>query len=270
MCIIFYNETGKLYDKDEISVSYDNNPHGVGLMWIEDGKVQTLRGLFKKEQLFDILGHFEGVPHALHLRWRTKGAITKDQCHPFRASHKGSDQSVHLMHNGTIFNLNPPEGYSDTHMFASKLQDVTREYGTDMLFEESFLRKCERNIKSFNKVILLRDDGQVAIMNPDEWTVKNEIWYSNTCSLKADYRKAKVFASKVKTRKANTELQARIRDKANKALEKAQIKSRRDYGTPVRPKKKATEEEQGTRKDTRRVLRRRYRADGTCVETVLR
>jgi predicted glutamine amidotransferase len=191
MCIIFYNETGKTYNKEALSIAYDNNPHGVGLMWIEGSRLQTLRGLMSKEKMFETLGHFEGVPHALHLRWRTRGKIDKSLCHPFRASHKGAGSDVFMMHNGTFMDLTPPAGLSDTHMFAAKMQDVTQEYGTDMLFNESFLRRVEKNIKSFNKVIFLRNDGKVAIVNPESWTVMDGLWLSNTYSLEDGYRKRK-------------------------------------------------------------------------------
>jgi len=195
VCIIFYNETGKTYDRETLSVAYDNNPHGVGLMWVEDGKIEVLRGLFTKKKMFEILGHFEGVPHALHFRWRTRGKIEKQLCHPFRASHKGAEKPVYMMHNGTFTDIKPPQGLSDTHVFASNMRKITDEYGTDMLFNESFLRRMEKQIMSFNKVIFLRSDGKVSIMNPSQWTAMNGIWLSNTYSLEDGYRKAKVARS---------------------------------------------------------------------------
>lgn len=295
MCIIFYNETGKAYDEDEISVAYDNNPHGVGFMWVEDGKVRTIRGLFSKDKLFDILGHFEGVPHALHLRWRTRGEITKDLCHPFRASHVGADKTVYLMHNGTFFGVTPKQGQSDTHVFAHKMQDVTLEYGTDMLFHESFLRKVEKNVKSFNKVIFLRDDGKVAIMNPDEWTVKGGIWYSNVYSLKDGYRKAKVAAKAAKTFSWGSYKKGKNKKKGKKGKgsspqnSSAQVskapgqrsggtdearllaaKRREEMGKAGKDRDGTPAETSGKARSTRRVIRRRRLPDGGYEETVIR
>lgn len=203
MCIIFYNENGKPYDQEMLSTAYDNNPHGMGVMWVEEGRVQTLKGLFSKHRMFEILKHFEGVPHAMHLRWRTRGKIEKEFCHPFRASHEGADQEVYMMHNGTFLDIETKKDESDTHVFASRMQGITRDYGTDMLFTESFLRRVEKDIKSWNKVIFLRGDGKVSIMNPSEWHVVDGLWMSNTYSLKEGYRKASLVssvASKITTR----------------------------------------------------------------------
>jgi hypothetical protein len=195
MCIIFYNENGKPYDRDMLSVAYDNNPHGMGVMWVEEGKVQTLKGLFSKHRMFDILKHFEGVPHAMHLRWRTRGKIEKNFCHPFRASHAEADQQVYMMHNGTFLDIETKQDESDTIVFAERMQKITRDHGTSVLFTESFLRRVEKDIKSWNKVIFLRGDGKVSIMNPSEWDVVNGLWMSNTYSLKEGYRKSSLVAS---------------------------------------------------------------------------
>lgn len=195
MCIIFYNENGKPYDQEVLSTAYDNNPHGMGIMWVEEGRVQTLKGLFSKHRMFEILKHFEGVPHAMHLRWRTRGKIEKNYCHPFRASHEGADHEVYMMHNGTFLDIETKKDESDTHVFAGRMQGITRDYGTDMLFTESFLRRVEKDIKSWNKVIFLRGDGKVSIMNPAEWHVVDGLWMSNTYSLKEGYRKASVVSS---------------------------------------------------------------------------
>jgi hypothetical protein len=147
--------------------------------------------------MFEILKHFDGVPHAMHLRWRTRGKIEKNLCHPFRASHENADRQVFMMHNGTFMHLRPPEHLSDTHVFAEKMQEVTTEYGTDMLFNESFLRRVEKDIHSWNKVIFLRNDGKVAIMNPAEWHVIDGVWASNTYSFKDGYRKKELLSSQL-------------------------------------------------------------------------
>lgn len=191
MCIIIYNETGKPHNEDYLSTAYDNNPHGVGIMWVEDNKVQTLRGLFSKRKMFDILREFEGVPHVIHLRWRTRGKVSKEMCHPFRASADELDSKVWLMHNGTFMKIKSDENHSDTYYFARSLRNATGKHGTDILFTETFLRKLEDTVESYNKVIFLRNDGKVSIVNPKAWHIEDEIWYSNTYSMTKGYRDKK-------------------------------------------------------------------------------
>lgn len=198
MCIIFYNEKGKDYNLDELSIAYDNNPHGVGFMWVEEGKVKSSKALLTKKEFFDTLPYFKNVPHALHLRWRTVGKISKELCHPFKASHPTLNNSVYMMHNGTFHNMNVLKGLSDTHAFSYRMQDITLNYGTDVLFHQKFILSLEEQIKTFNKVIFLRDDGKVSILNSKQWTIKNDIWYSNTYSLIKNWRANNIKKNKEK------------------------------------------------------------------------
>lgn len=191
MCIIIYNEKGTAHNMEHLSNSHENNPHGVGIMWIEDGRVRTLRGLFDKRKMLEILKEFEGVPHALHLRWKTRGKISKENCHPFRASDESLPEKVFLMHNGTFHKVKSTEEQSDTFFFSHSIQAATKKHGTDVLFSEPFLRQLEKEVESWNKVIFLRDDGKVSIVNPKAWHNEDGIWYSNKYSLKAGYRSKK-------------------------------------------------------------------------------
>ena len=103
MCIIVNNPQGKKLDKKLLSVAYDNNPHGVGVMWQEDNSVHTIKSLMKFEDLWTVTKHLAGLNYSLHFRWRTVGPIQEEQCHP----HRILDKSKHgidlfMMHNGTI------------------------------------------------------------------------------------------------------------------------------------------------------------------------
>jgi len=199
MCIIIYNETGKAHNQKYLATAFDNNPHGVGIMWVEDGKLKTLRGLFSKKRFLKIVKDFDGVPHAIHLRWRTRGKISKEMCHPFRVSPKGHPRTM-MMHNGTITSMKINSKQSDTALFAKSLKSQLKKTSTDALFADKTLRGIEKAIDSWNKLLFMREDGKVSIVNPQLWYSEDGIMYSNDYSLKPGDRKRKqALASKTKT-----------------------------------------------------------------------
>lgn len=194
MCIIYYNEYGSRYNLDEIRNGWDNNPDGVGVMWVENGKVRTIRGLIDKETTVEIAKDFDGIPHILHLRWGTHGSVCEELTHPFRVTPDDADQHVWMMHNGVIGDAElgevPGPGESDTQVLARQLQAKAAEKGSDVFFKDAFCRHLEMKVGSYNKLIFLRDDGKVSILNTGSWypDEKTGIWYSNRYSLLPAYK----------------------------------------------------------------------------------
>lgn len=190
MCIIFYNPDGAKYDKRELRNAADHNDDGAGIMWVENNKVNVHHEMVKDgEQLIKMMKDFVGKPHVLHLRYATHGSPSIDLCHPFKATpDEGADQSVWLMHNGVIKDYAKKASHkeSDTLVFSRTLQQVVKGYGsTDILYHEKYVRHLESVIDG-DRMIFLRDDGRVQILNPGKWfqDEKTNIWYSNMYSLK--------------------------------------------------------------------------------------
>lgn len=189
MCIIFYNERGVKYQERELRNAFRTNDDGVGLMWVENGKVQTFHGMLTEERLVKMMKDFEGIPHALHLRFATNGPPCKELCHPFKATpDEGADQAVWLMHNGVLFEhgQRAQDHESDTLVFArDRAEDVAMIGGsTDIFFDDAYIEYLEKIISS-DRMIFLRDDGSVSILNPQAWHHDKDtgIWYSNRYSV---------------------------------------------------------------------------------------
>lgn len=192
MCIILHNQKGKRLDKKDVQVAYDNNPHGFGIMWLEDDRINVIKGLCDFKQIWQMLKMFEGLPHCLHLRWRTSGEIIEDHCHPFKVLDKdlhGLDLCV--AHNGTIYHWPLVDGKSDTQIFCEKLSKniLTK----DPTYQFKFLHKLERFIGTPNKLVLMASDGRTFILNENQGRYIDDIWYSNVYSLEVGYR-AKALA----------------------------------------------------------------------------
>ncbi len=206
MCLIVTSENGKLIDTSDLEIAYSNNPDGVGVMWLENGRVRERQILPKtfndvKNLAWDVAGY----PHAMHLRYCTRGEVTEENCHPFTvlSTEHGDSCDMSLMHNGTFqwITLNEDQkkaGISDTGEFARRIQKNLRlemekqvEH-VEKLFDPAVISKMSSRVSTWNKVVLLNSDGRWLYFNKVQGTERNGMWYSNVYSLKEGYRHQQV------------------------------------------------------------------------------
>lgn len=171
-----------------MEVSYENNPHGYGFMWIEQGRVNAIKGLCDFEQIWQVSKMLKGMTYALHLRWRTTGKISEEQCHPFTVLEKDKHGiDMMLMHNGTIFSMPHHPEKSDTQLFAEKLS--TKIIDNDPKFRMNYFYKMDSIIGHHNKIVMLTSDNRTFFINKPAWKNIDGVMYSNTYSLQHGYRK---------------------------------------------------------------------------------
>lgn len=187
MCLIIHNPRGERYNPREIRNARGCNSDGFGVMWVENGKVQTYRGLIDSDEILKILATLEGVANTIHLRFATHGPAVQDLCHPFKVTPDDADHQAYLMHNGVLFDqaMRAAEDESDTLIFARELAEDVRAFGTsDILFTDDYIGYMERTITG-DKVIITRDDGATVLLNRDRWheDEKTGMLYSNLYSI---------------------------------------------------------------------------------------
>jgi hypothetical protein len=188
MCIIFYNQHGNAYNERELRNAAAANEDGAGIMWIENGKVRTFHCMIEDgDQLVKLMKDFDGIPHMLHLRYATHGDPSEKLCHPFRATNDDADKHVWLMHNGVLTQhaKMASKTESDTLVFAKQMRQVVKGYGSsEILYDERYINHLEKVIDG-DRMIFLRDDGHVVVLNPGKWYRDKEsgIWYSNLYSI---------------------------------------------------------------------------------------
>lgn len=206
MCLIVASEQGKLIDLSDLEVAFNNNPDGAGVMWLQEGRVHQLHTVPKTfAEVRDLAMHVVGHPHAMHLRYCTRGKVNQDNCHPFTVLNKdlGDDADLTLMHNGTFswitFNEDhKKQDWSDTAVFATRIQKNLREHkatakiNLDHIFDEKIVDRFSKRVSTWNKVVFLDDKGRWSYLNKSQGEMKNDMWYSNTYSLKVGYRDKQV------------------------------------------------------------------------------
>lgn len=156
MCIIIINQKGTRLPKSVLKKSARINPHGLGIVWLDDYSVTYhLSTEWPKLQA--------DRPFIAHFRYATVGEISEQNTHPFVC---GKRKDELLMQNGTI------KGYgnksmTDTEMLAIELGNMPRERWASKLtsFDSRFVSINTRT-KSFQ------------IYNKHLWVQHDGVWYS--------------------------------------------------------------------------------------------
>lgn len=83
------------------------NPHGIGVSWVQDGKVHYRKGIQFSNEAHELLKDVP-LPHVIHFRYATVGKVKPELCHPFVIRRDvpnftiGRTTKTVLFHNGTI------------------------------------------------------------------------------------------------------------------------------------------------------------------------
>src|SRR4051794_31860747 len=105
MCLAIYAKKGSRVSHRIMRRAWVNNPDGAGIMYVEDGHLRIEKFLKSEAALWKRYKDFTGgdgqSPQdrdiVIHFRYKTHGAVCKDNCHPFRV-HPG----LGMVHNGII------------------------------------------------------------------------------------------------------------------------------------------------------------------------
>lgn len=197
MCIIVHSRHGGIPDLDLLHTAWKNNPHGLGIMWAENGRVQVHHKLPESfEDVIQAMTLPDGRPWAMHFRWVTRGKETIRQCHPFEvASIEYASGDCQMMHNGTMDFLDIEvklTGQSDTQCFAGMLRRAVKRMGPDdgldRILSRNSMEYIRSQVGSFNKLVFLDSSGEFHFINEKAGVVLGKFWYSNTYSFKEGYR----------------------------------------------------------------------------------
>ncbi len=174
MCIIIYKPEGITLFPDTIKHSFENNPDGAGFAYVENGKVNILKGYFTVEEFQAAYIPHEKKQALLHFRIKTHGTIHDENCHPFNVS-----PNLAFAHNGVLYKMPNDKVKSDTVLFNELiLMNLVRVYGKRILFDEKFKPILE-GYASTSKFVFMDNTGQVSIINEKDGNWNSKCWFSN-------------------------------------------------------------------------------------------
>lgn len=181
MCIAVLTTEDKVVPTDILTRCFNGNKDGAGFAYIDphEQKVVIDKGYFKLDDFLnkydDLLGKGANKkPMLIHARIATMGKVGRDNCHPFRIRNGA------LIHNGTLWygggrNLEK----SDTREFAEQAHNI-------LTYEDLSvnIKRVSQAIGSYNKVAMLYEDGKYIILNEEQGTWQDGVWYSNDYQLR--------------------------------------------------------------------------------------
>lgn len=187
MCVIAIQPRGNRISRQELKNCWDNNSHGAGLMYSDNGKIIVNKEMSSFDKFMTYVEEASKHDSAvvIHFRIATSGGINDYNCHPFRV-HK----NLYFCHNG-ILDIDVPVGSkeNDTQIFNNNLM---KPLPYNFYKNNAIMNVLEYTIGSGNKFVFLDDKGDYYILNEQagEWS-ENGAWFSNT-----SYKREKVVYSK--------------------------------------------------------------------------
>jgi hypothetical protein len=176
MCIAIWNPASAPdIKRDTMLCCRDENPHGMGMAWVEDSRVRVVKqmGRFRKFYKRYISVRKKGYDVMLHFRIATSGVTDINNCHPFIVKERG----IVACHNGILPMLGNKE-VSDTRQFLDILADLPFDW-----WKSSSITPLLQLATHGSKFIFLRADGDVWLLNEQFGHWFEGTWWSNTSYL---------------------------------------------------------------------------------------
>lgn len=175
MCIIVVQPKGHSFSDAEITDFYNHNPHGFGVMYVEDGELKGARGVPSdaEEAVRWYREYGDKRACVLHYRYATSGLIDATMAHPFPVS-----DELMVVHNGVLPGGNELE--SDTFQFVrDTLKPLFGAKGGYKRLHDPEVRAYLEKIVKGSAVVFLDVEGEVHKFG-NKGLEYNGCWYSNT------------------------------------------------------------------------------------------
>ncbi len=184
MCVIIDRPAGVPIPEKYLKTAINDNPDGWGWMYADNNELVCDWGM-EEDDFFESYKNLPAEVHAtLHFRWTTHGLTNVLNCHPFliHADEYG------VVHNGVIQTKIKYKELSDTYHFANgELSEALILYGHAFGGKQhKRLRKYfEHVVGSYNKLVILRKDGERMFINRKAGITHEGLWLSNNGPLTA-------------------------------------------------------------------------------------
>lgn len=189
MCLIVHKEnTESKFTEEQFRSMINSNPHGLGIMYRENGRVVVHKTLGTALEKFELWTKFKDMEeYAMHARWKTHGLVDIPNCHPYRvlSLDEGDPLDVYMMHNGIISGFpDVDKTMSDTWNFVEAIIRPIVKNNIELLWDNDAVQILVQDfIGNGSKLLFMRGDDHakpVLIINDKAGTQYNGCWLSNT------------------------------------------------------------------------------------------
>ncbi len=187
MCLLLTRKGGSPeLHADWLKDFYSRNDDGFGFMYSIEDKMYVDKSLGKVDEFIDKWRQLEakGIDFVCHLRMRTHGDISLENCHPYQVI-SGDGIEMWMAHNGVLSNGNSNDTTkSDTWHFIKDylrpLLDPELGGNPDLIYSPQFKALLGSAIGSSNKLIFLDNFGRLSTINKASGREWNGMWLSNS------------------------------------------------------------------------------------------
>lgn len=195
MCLIVVKNGEGEFTLENFERSVNRNSDGMGIMWLEEGRVKVERVLGSLEQQRKVYRrHMTKGLFVLHHRMATHGAKTpiglKLNCHPYKIMDMddGDAMDIYMVHNGVINNTQSTDNsMSDTWNFIENHIKPILKADPNLLWTAGVQMMITNFIGSGSKLVFLTNHAEVPLLtfNKPAGSEVNGCWLSNTYSIAA-------------------------------------------------------------------------------------
>lgn len=173
MCLAIFKSAGAVLPEESIRNGWINNSDGGGYAFIHKGKIVVRKGFMTLKEFLASYAidskKYKKSPFVVHFRIRSMGDRGPENTHPYPIA------SGVLIHNGTLDGTGArfDQGDSDTAKFC-------KMFGSQMTSEWVANNKDKFELAvSYNKLVLLYENGEHFIINEAAGNWHEGVWYSN-------------------------------------------------------------------------------------------
>jgi predicted glutamine amidotransferase len=171
MCIAILNKK-RILKKEVFLNSWDNNPDGFGMAYVEQGQIKIYKNLVNVEESYNEylkVRKNTRLPVMLHFRISTSGKKDMENCHPFYVN-----QDLVFCHNG-ILGIKTTAEKNDTRTFNDI---ILKKLPSDFLKNPAIKNLVTLAIGS-SKFVFLDSQGHYSILHENKGYWRKDTWYSN-------------------------------------------------------------------------------------------
>lgn len=178
MCIVLHKKAGVTLSRQTYLNCFNSNRDGAGFAFAENGKLEVRKGFFDFDQFYDAFKSHEHRDAVVHFRIGTSAPKDAFNCHPWVVTdcHKGFEFAV--AHNG-ILSYPHSEHKSDTGHFVDEILGPQLRRDPWFLDHKPGQYLVEEMLGAGNKMVVLRSDGTVYVLNRKHGVEEEGVWYSN-------------------------------------------------------------------------------------------
>lgn len=183
MCLIVVKPKGSKNSltKEMFIRAATKNPHGIGILFSDSGKITIEKYPEPKDSLEKIYNKIaDKDSYLIHFRYATHGKKDITNVHPFKVI-----DGLYMAHNG-VLPVYPEvnKDYSDTRNFVEgELRPLFKKDGIGLLKDPDFIKYLTDTVGSYNKLVFVDSNMDFTIINENAGKWIDGCWYSNTTSI---------------------------------------------------------------------------------------